>query len=121
MRKPSQSCKLSLCGIVKSVKTLKENKLSKLRISFMIHDSSLFKCRGPFDRRLQSRCTAEYRTSSAEKEICVLQSDEARLVAENLINTRKIVEGTRGPFYTKARFSFLTADTLRKQNKETTT
>ena len=50
-----------------------------------------------------------------------MQSDEARLVAENLINTRKIVEGTWGPFYAKARFFFLTADTLRKQNKETTT
>ena len=27
-------------------------------------------------------------------------------------------EGTRGPFYTIGRFSFLAADTLRKQHKE---
>ena len=32
------------------------------------------------------------------------------------LNTRKIVEGTRGPFYTIGRSSLPAADTLRKQH-----
>ena len=42
------------------------------------------------------------------------------LTLEFINNTRNIVEGTRGPFYTIGRSSLVTADTLiRKQKKET--